>query len=127
MPGRVRPTEGTATHVSRWRPPARHHSRQWWFARYVVGYFWLLCAAPIMLLYMGSGAAIIGFVTVWFGFNYHSFGGILKSVLHDETLVGLGMGLHLMSGTLNQAALARGQARWAAASWLICAAPVLPG
>jgi ABC-type transporter Mla maintaining outer membrane lipid asymmetry permease subunit MlaE len=44
-----------------------------------------------MLLYMGSGAAIIGFVTVWFGFTYHSFGGILKSVLHDETLVGLGM------------------------------------
>jgi ABC-type lipoprotein export system ATPase subunit/ABC-type transporter Mla maintaining outer membrane lipid asymmetry permease subunit MlaE len=85
------PTEGAATPVSRWRPPARHHSRHWWFARYVVGYFWLLCAAPIMLLYMGSGAAIIGFVTVWFGFNYHSFGGILKSVLHDETLVGLGM------------------------------------
>jgi ABC-type lipoprotein export system ATPase subunit/ABC-type transporter Mla maintaining outer membrane lipid asymmetry permease subunit MlaE len=76
--------------AARWRP-SRHHSRAWWFARYVVGYFWLLCAAPIMLLYMGAGAAIIGFVTVWFGFNYHSFGGILKSVLHDETLVGLGM------------------------------------
>ena len=27
-------------------------------------------------------------------------------------LVGLGMGLHLVSGTLNQAALARGRARW---------------
>jgi O-antigen/teichoic acid export membrane protein len=37
-------------------------------------------------------------------------------------LVGLGMGLHLISGTLNQAALARGQARWAAAAWLTAAA-----
>ncbi len=37
-------------------------------------------------------------------------------------LVGLGMGLHLASGTLNQAALARGQARLAAAAWLLCAA-----
>jgi O-antigen/teichoic acid export membrane protein len=36
-------------------------------------------------------------------------------------LVGLGMGLHLISGTLNQAALARGQAPWAAAAWLTAA------
>lgn len=85
------PTRGETAPVSRWHAPTRHHSHSWWFARYVVGYFWLLCAAPIMLLYMSAGAAIIGFVTVWFGFNYHSFGGLLKSVLHDETLVGLGM------------------------------------
>jgi ABC-type transporter Mla maintaining outer membrane lipid asymmetry permease subunit MlaE len=39
---------------------------------------------------MASGACIIGFVTVWFGFNYYSFGGLLRSLLHDETLVGLG-------------------------------------
>jgi O-antigen/teichoic acid export membrane protein len=37
-------------------------------------------------------------------------------------LVGLGMGLHLVSGTLNQAALARGQARPAAIAWLVSAA-----
>ena len=82
---------GLPPRASRWRLAARHRSPAWWFARYVVGYFWLLCASPIMLLYMGAGAVIIGFVTVWFGFNYHSFGGLLKSVLHDETLVGLGM------------------------------------
>jgi ABC-type lipoprotein export system ATPase subunit/ABC-type transporter Mla maintaining outer membrane lipid asymmetry permease subunit MlaE len=80
-----------APRASRWRFGARHHTPAWWFARYVVGYFWLLCAAPIMLMYMAGGAMIIGFVTVWFGFNYHSFGGLLKSVLHDETLTGLGM------------------------------------
>ena len=36
-------------------------------------------------------------------------------------VVGVGMGLHLVSGTLNQAALARGQARLAAAAWLVAA------
>jgi O-antigen/teichoic acid export membrane protein len=36
-------------------------------------------------------------------------------------LVGLGMGFHLVAGTLNQAALARGQAVAAALVWLACA------
>ena len=36
-------------------------------------------------------------------------------------LVALGMGCHLMAGTLNQAALARGQAGAAAVAWLLCA------
>jgi O-antigen/teichoic acid export membrane protein len=36
--------------------------------------------------------------------------------------VGLGMGLHLVSGTLNQAALARHQDRVASGAWLLCAA-----
>jgi len=37
-------------------------------------------------------------------------------------LVGLGMGFHLVAGTLNQAALARGQASGAALAWLLSAA-----
>ncbi len=36
-------------------------------------------------------------------------------------VVGLGMGLHLVSGTLNQAALARGRAPVASGAWLIAA------
>jgi O-antigen/teichoic acid export membrane protein len=36
-------------------------------------------------------------------------------------VVGLGMGFHLASGTLNQAALARGRARFAAVAWLVAA------
>jgi hypothetical protein len=35
-------------------------------------------------------------------------------------LVALGMGFHLTAGTLNQAALARGQASRAAVAWLVC-------
>ncbi|HUE27675.1 MAG TPA: hypothetical protein VMP89_12950, partial [Solirubrobacteraceae bacterium] len=37
-------------------------------------------------------------------------------------VVGLGMGFHLISGTLNQAALARGRAGMAAAGWIVAAA-----
>src|SRR5436305_8561008 len=37
-------------------------------------------------------------------------------------VVAVGMGLHLVSGTLNQAALARGRARLASIAWLIAAA-----
>ena len=36
-------------------------------------------------------------------------------------LVGIGMGLHLVAGTLNQAALARGRAALAAVGWLLAA------
>jgi len=36
-------------------------------------------------------------------------------------LVGIGMGLHLVAGTLNQAALARGHARLASVAWLLSA------
>ncbi len=36
--------------------------------------------------------------------------------------IGVGMGFHLVGGTLNQAALARGQARRAATAWLLAAA-----
>ena len=37
-------------------------------------------------------------------------------------LIGVGMGLHLISGALNQAALARDKARAAAGCWLVAAA-----
>jgi O-antigen/teichoic acid export membrane protein len=36
-------------------------------------------------------------------------------------LVAVGMGFHLIAGTLNQAALARGRAAQAAGAWLVCA------
>ncbi len=55
---------------------------------------------------------------------------VMKALLGDKgfhygrlglAVVGLGMGLHLISGTLNQAALARGRARLAALGWLVAA------
>jgi O-antigen/teichoic acid export membrane protein len=52
---------------------------------------------------------------VLFGGNHH-YGRVGLAV------VALGMGLHLISGTLNQAALARRQAKLAASAWLLSAA-----
>jgi len=52
---------------------------------------------------------------VFFGQNY-SYGRI------GLALIGVGMGLHLASGALNQAALARDRARAAAICWLVAAA-----
>jgi O-antigen/teichoic acid export membrane protein len=65
-----------------------------------------------------AGLFLVGPFTlrhVLFGQNavYHRFGLLL---------IGAGMGLHLISGALNQAALARDRARAAATCWLICAA-----
>jgi O-antigen/teichoic acid export membrane protein len=56
---------------------------------------------------------------------------VMKALLGDKgfhygrlglALVGLGMGLHLVSGTLNQAALARGRSMIASFAWLASAA-----
>jgi O-antigen/teichoic acid export membrane protein len=50
------------------------------------------------------------------------FGGDFDYGRWGLVLMGIGMGFHLTAGTLNQAALARGRAKWAAAAWLGCAA-----
>jgi O-antigen/teichoic acid export membrane protein len=52
---------------------------------------------------------------VFFGQDFHYKGTGLA-------LIGVGMGLHLCSGALNQAALARDRARAAAGCWLLAAA-----
>jgi O-antigen/teichoic acid export membrane protein len=69
-----------------------------------------------------AGAVALGLVLV---------GPFVMDVLFDDAftygrwglaLVGLGMGAHLVAGTLNQAALARDRAGAAAAVWVACAA-----
>jgi len=62
----------------------------------------LLIGPPVMTALLGDK-----------GFTYGRIG---------LALVGVGMGLHLISGTLNQAALARGRAAAAASAWLVSAA-----
>ena len=76
----------------------------------------------ILVIAAFSGAVALGLLAVGpavmtallgnKGFHYGRFG---------LALVGLGMGLHLVAGTLNQAALARGRAALAAVGWLIAA------
>ncbi|NYZ12143.1 ATP-binding cassette domain-containing protein [Azospirillum sp. RWY-5-1] len=93
-PSASRVSDGPATaepSAAPWEGRLPSASRGHWFSRYFLEYFWVLCASPLMLMYVAIGGMIVGFVEIWFGFNYHSFGGYLKSLLHDETLVGLGL------------------------------------
>jgi ABC-type nitrate/sulfonate/bicarbonate transport system ATPase subunit/ABC-type transporter Mla maintaining outer membrane lipid asymmetry permease subunit MlaE len=83
-------TPTTSANADRWMKRIRPGWSVRWFGRYFAEYFWVLCASPFMLAYIGLGGIILGFVSIWFGFNYHAFGGYLKSILHDETLAGIG-------------------------------------
>ncbi|WP_431855586.1 ATP-binding cassette domain-containing protein [Azospirillum sp.] len=85
------PVQAAQPRRNPWPAAIGHRSKLYWFGRYMAEYFWELCVSPLMLVYMGAGALIMGFVSMWFGFHYNSFGGYLKSLLHDETLVGLGL------------------------------------
>jgi O-antigen/teichoic acid export membrane protein len=69
-------------------------------------------ALAVALALLAFGPFVMGHL---FGqhFTYDRFG---------LTAIGLGMGFHLTAGALNQAALARGRARAAAACWLSAAA-----
>jgi len=73
-----------------WRGQLLAHAPRHWFLRYLHEYFWILWASPLMLLYIFSGAAIVGFVTLWFGFNYELLGDLIRSFVHDESLAGIG-------------------------------------
>jgi ABC-type transporter Mla maintaining outer membrane lipid asymmetry ATPase subunit MlaF len=70
--------------VNPWVAPLQRRSRTYWFMRYFGEYMWMLFASPSMLFYAVLGSSIVGFVTEWFGFNYHSFGGYLRAILHDR-------------------------------------------
>jgi O-antigen/teichoic acid export membrane protein len=72
-------------------------------------------AAAVALGLLAIGPFVMGHV---FGQHYHYN-------LLGLALVGVGMGLHLTSGALNQAALARDRARAAAGCWLLAAAVFL--
>jgi O-antigen/teichoic acid export membrane protein len=70
-------------------------------------------AGAVALGLLAIGPAVMTALLGDKGFHYARLG---------LALVGLGMGLHLVSGTLNQAALARGRARLASLAWLTAAA-----
>ena len=81
-----------------------------------------------------AGAVALGLLVIGPFAMSHLFGQDFSYGRVGLAVVGLGMGLHLVAGTLNQAALARGQAGLAGAAWLACAAllvvwtvvPVIP-
>lgn len=75
---------------SPWLGRMRRRPVSRWFLNYMREYFWILCGSPLTLLYVLSGALIVGFVTMWFGFNYDLLGDYMRSFVHDEALMGIG-------------------------------------
>ncbi len=73
-------------------------------------------AAAVALGLLLIGPFVMGHILFGQTYTYNRFG---------LALVGLGMGMHLASGTLNQAALARNRARAAAYCWLAAAVAFL--
>ena len=71
-----------------WRIKPRTRWR--WMLHYLAEYFWILCASPLLLGYVMLGAGIVGFVSVWFGFNYDALGDFVRSIVHDDALMGIG-------------------------------------
>jgi O-antigen/teichoic acid export membrane protein len=65
-----------------------------------------------------AGAAAVGMLAIGPFAMSHLFGQHFAYDRFGLALIAVGMGLHLTAGALNQAALARGQARVAAATWL---------
>ena len=70
-------------------------------------------AGAVALGLLAIGPAVMTALLGNKGFHYGRFG---------LALVAVGMGLHLVAGTLNQAALARGRAALSACAWLVSAA-----
>jgi O-antigen/teichoic acid export membrane protein len=68
-----------------------------------------------------AGAVALGLLAIGPPVMQHLFGQHHAYNRFGLALIGLGMGMHLTSGALNQAALARNQARTAAVCWLIAA------
>lgn len=89
----VVPVKGIVSTISatkNWESKLKPRPSHRWFFRYLQEYFWILWGAPMMLLYIFSGSAILGFVIMWFGFNYDLLGDAARSFVHDDALKGIG-------------------------------------
>ncbi|MDQ6915238.1 MAG: hypothetical protein M3155_05425, partial [Actinomycetota bacterium] len=69
-----------------------------------------------------SAAVTVGLAAVGPTVMHAVFGGAFHYARGGLALMGVGMGFHLLAGTLNQAALARDRAGTAAACWLLAGA-----
>ncbi|SDB49906.1 ABC-type lipoprotein export system, ATPase component [Desulfonatronum thiosulfatophilum] len=73
-----------------WEKRLRERPPILWFFHYLWEYFWVLTASPLTIAYVLGGAAIVSFVTMWFGFNYDMLGDYMRSFVHDDALLGVG-------------------------------------
>jgi ABC-type multidrug transport system ATPase subunit/ABC-type transporter Mla maintaining outer membrane lipid asymmetry permease subunit MlaE len=61
-----------------------------WQARFFGYYFWLLCLSPSILLFIGLGGILVGFVSTSFIFQYFPYRDILVPVIQNDALAGIG-------------------------------------
>ncbi|MDA0369820.1 MAG: ATP-binding cassette domain-containing protein [Proteobacteria bacterium] len=61
-----------------------------WQLRYFVYYMWLLCLSPSMLLFVGLGGILVGFVSTAFIFQYFPYREYLIPVIQNDALAGIG-------------------------------------
>lgn len=91
--GRPRPTPQADQPVSEQSlnsPLHKPRSRLYWQLNFALRAAWGLIASPLVIAYVLSGAGIIGFITLWFGFNYDVLGPQVRSFVHDDALKGIG-------------------------------------
>ena len=61
-----------------------------WQIRYFLYYMWLLCLSPSMLLFVGLGGILVGFVSTAFIFQYFPYREYLIPVIQNDALAGIG-------------------------------------
>jgi O-antigen/teichoic acid export membrane protein len=76
----------------------------------------------ILVIGAFAGSVALGLLAIGPWVMSHLFGQDFDYGRVGLAVLGIGMGLHLMAGTFNQAALARGHAHRVAATWLVVAA-----
>jgi ABC-type multidrug transport system ATPase subunit/ABC-type transporter Mla maintaining outer membrane lipid asymmetry permease subunit MlaE len=61
-----------------------------WPIRYFLYYMWLLCFSPSVLLFVGLGGILVGFVSTAFIFQYFPYREFLIPVIQNDALAGIG-------------------------------------
>jgi ABC-type multidrug transport system ATPase subunit/ABC-type transporter Mla maintaining outer membrane lipid asymmetry permease subunit MlaE len=68
-------------------------TRNWsakWQLRYFLYYMWILCLSPSVLLFVGLGGILVGFVSTAFVFQYFPYREYLIPVIQNDALAGIG-------------------------------------
>ncbi|MDG2285542.1 MAG: ATP-binding cassette domain-containing protein, partial [Alphaproteobacteria bacterium] len=69
--------------ASAWKRSAK------WQVRYFLYYMWLLCLSPSVLLFVGLGGILVGFVSTAFIFQYFPYREYLTPVIQNDALAGI--------------------------------------
>jgi ABC-type multidrug transport system ATPase subunit/ABC-type transporter Mla maintaining outer membrane lipid asymmetry permease subunit MlaE len=97
-PGNLKDTPAVVTSANEASPilvDPEDNPRAWsgtakWQTRYFLYYMWLLCLSPSMLLFVGLGGILVGFVSTAFIFQYFPYREFLIPVIQNDALAAIG-------------------------------------